>query len=136
MTSYTLPSPDVPTVSKGAFWTGWVLSGLVGLMMLAGALNALRASPQVLEGLTHLGYQASILRVMCVVELVCAILYLIPATDILGAILLTGYFGGAVASHARIGEPQWPIPVLVGILVWLGLYLRHPRLRNLIPLNR
>ena len=89
-----------------------------------------------LEGLTHLGYQPGILRVMCVIELLCAVLYLIPATDILGAILLTAYFGGAVASHLRIGEAQWPVAVIIGILVWLALYLRHPRLRSLVPLHR
>src|SRR5947209_3049840 len=111
MTSTTLPSA-APAVSKAALRTGWILSGIVSLMLLVGALNAFRASQQVLDGLTHLGFQPSILPIMGVLELVCVVVYLIPATDILGAILLTGYFGGAVVTHLRIGEPQWPFAVL------------------------
>lgn len=136
MASTNIPSLEVPAVSKGALRTGWILSSIVSLMLLFGALNAFRAAPQVLEGLAHLGFQPRILPIMGVLELVCAVLYLIPATDILGAILLTGYFGGAVLSHLRIGESQWPFPVLFGILTWLGLYLREPRLRRLVPVHR
>ena len=70
-----------------------------------------------------------------ILEVACTVIYLIPRTAVLGAILLTGYLGGATATHVRIGEP-WFMPVLLGVVVWLGIYLRDPRLRALIPLRR
>jgi hypothetical protein len=124
-----------PQVSKAALWTGRVLSAAPALMLLTGGINAFFKSPQVIQGITHLGFPLSTLVPLCILEIVCAVLYLIPSTAILGAILLTGYFGGAVASHVRVGEGMFVIPVLFGVLVWLGLYLRNPLLRTLIPLR-
>jgi hypothetical protein len=81
------------------------------------------------------GYPAGVALPLFIVELVCVLLYAIPRTAVLGAILLTGYLGGAVATHVRVGEP-WFLPVIFGVLVWLGIYLREPRLRELAPLRR
>jgi hypothetical protein len=122
--------------SKGMYWTGWVLSALPCLMLGSGAVNAIFIkSQQVIDGTTHMGYPLSTLTVLGAVELFCVILYLIPRTAVLGAILMTAYFGGAVASHIRIGESIWFVPVLFGVVVWLGLWLRDTRLRALLPLS-
>jgi len=88
-----------------------------------------------MEGFVRLGYDESLALGIGLVELVCTILYLVPRTSILGAILLTGYLGGATATHLRIGEPYYAA-VLLGVLVWGGLYLREERLRGLIPLRK
>ncbi len=122
--------------SKGMYWTGWVLSALPGLMMITGGVNALVSrSAQMVQGMTHLGYSEAHLVPLGMIEIVCALLYLIPRTSVLGAILLTGYFGGAVASHVRIGEGMWVVAVVFGIVTWLGLWLRDVRLRGLLPLS-
>ena len=89
----------------------------------------------VVEGFTHLGIPEKLAFGLGVVELACAILYLIPQTFVLGAILRTGYLGGATCTHLRAGDPFF-MPVLVGVFVWGGLFLREPRLRELIPLRR
>jgi hypothetical protein len=91
--------------------------------------------PAVVEGVTRLGYSEDLILGIGIVELACTILYVIPRTSILGAILLTGYMGGATATHVRVGEP-FIIPVLVGVLVWGGLYLRDERLRTLLAWRR
>ena len=118
--------------SKAAFWTGWVLTVLPGLFLLSGSFTAMTRSPQVLAGTAKVGYPASFLPVLAGVELVCAVLYLIPRTAVLGALLLTAYFGGAVASHARLGQGQWVVPVVFGVVVWSGLLLRRPGLRRMM----
>jgi hypothetical protein len=87
------------------------------------------------EGMTKYGYPASAAVPVLIIEIFCVILYAIPQTAVLGAILLTGYLGGAVATHVRAGEP-WFFPVIMGVIVWLGLVLRDPRLRELAPLRR
>jgi hypothetical protein len=91
----------------------------------------------VVETTVQLGYPESVILGLGIVLLVCTVLYLIPRTSILGAILLTGYLGGAVATHVRVGEGLFPVlfPVFLGVLIWLGLYLRDDRLRTLIPLR-
>jgi hypothetical protein len=81
------------------------------------------------------GYQAPALPVLALVELSCAALYLVPRTAVLGAILVTGYLGGAIATHVRIGE-VFAMPLLLGVIAWAGLYLRDERLQDLIPLRR
>jgi hypothetical protein len=87
------------------------------------------------QGFVHYGYPESALLGIAIVEIACAILYLIPRTSVLGAILLSGYLGGATAIHVRVGEPPI-IAIMVGVAVWTGLYLREERLRALIPLRR
>jgi len=104
-------------------------------MLLSGAVNAFRMADFVLEGTRRLGYPDSLVPIIGVIELLCAATYLFPLTAVLGAILMTGYLGGAVASHRRIGDPTWPAPVLFGAMVWGGLYLRDRRLRELLPLG-
>ncbi|MCA9417828.1 MAG: DoxX family protein [Candidatus Omnitrophica bacterium] len=121
-------------VSKKAFWGGWVLSILPVLMLLMSATMKFLQPPEAVEGFEHLGYPLSVSIPLGVVELGCAIVYLIPQTSVLGAILLTGYLGGATASHVRVEEAFY-IPIALGVMIWLGLYLRDPRLRRLVPLR-
>lgn len=88
------------------------------------------------EGVIHLGYPEHLLTTLAIVETISIVLYLVPQTAVLGAILTTGYLGGAIASHLRIGESTWIVGAVMGVLVWLGLYLRDARLRELLPLRR
>lgn len=122
-------------VSKTMLWTGWGMSALPVLLMLFSAIMKLMKPAPVAEGFVHLGYPESLALGIGIAELACVALYLIPRTSVLGAILLTGYLGGATASHLRIGEP-FVMAVLLGVLIWGGLYLRDERVRALIPLRR
>ena len=128
---------DAPknAVSKGALWAGWVISALPVLLMGCGSVFMLADPGPLIKTLVALGYAPDLVRPIACVELACVILYVFPRTAILGAILMTGYLGGATASHVRAGQPFY-LPVAVGVLVWLGLYLRDPRLRVLIPWRR
>src|SRR3982751_152234 len=125
-------------MSKGKFWAGWVLSGLVALFLLSDGVMKLFKPAFVVEGTTVLGYAESLIVPLGIVLIVCTVLYLVPITNILGALLLTGYLGGAVATHVRVGAGAFPIlfAVTFGVLVWGGLYLRHPQLQRLIPLRK
>ena len=123
------------TISTKRLWLGRVLSALPALLLLFSGTLKLLALPSVLEGFQRLGYPESVILGLGIVELGCTILYLIPKTSILGAVLLTGYLGGATATHLRVGEPFIP-PVIVGVLVWGGLYLREKRLAPLLPLRK
>jgi hypothetical protein len=121
--------------SKGQVWAGRVVSALpvVGLTMSAGM--KLSHNPHlVAQFVEKLGYPEGTLGPIGLAELLCAILYAVPQTTVLGAILLTGYLGGAVATHVRIGEP-FVAPLVLGVLVWAGLFLRDERLRALLPLR-
>lgn len=124
-------------VSKGALWGGRVASALPVLMLLFSASGKFMLPPPVVEGFLRLGYAEDLALPLGIVEVACTALYLIPRTSILGAILLTGYLGGATATHVRVGDPfsMWIIPIILGVLVWGGLFLRDPRLRALIPLR-
>ena len=122
-------------VSKKLVITGWVISILVSLMFLFSGAMKFTGGPQLEQGLNHLGIPKSMVVAIGVLELLCTIIYLIPATSILGAILMTGYVGGIILTHWRVGDPVY-IPIVLGILIWLGLYLREPRLHELIPLRR
>ena len=82
------------------------------------------------------GYPSGLIVPIGVVELACVVLYVIPRTAVLGAVLLTGYLGGAIATHVRLSDPSFAGPLIFGIMVWAGLYLREPRLRALLPLRR
>jgi hypothetical protein len=90
--------------------------------------------PSLDEGFKHLGWPVTAALGLGVVELLSVVCYLIPRTAVLGAVLLTGYLGGAIATHARLGEP-FVAPIILGVVVWAGLWLRDPRLRALLPLN-
>lgn len=121
-------------ISKTVLWAGWVMSALPVLMLLFSGVMKLMQPAAVVEGFVHLGYPASLALGLGGIELACVVVYLIPRTSVLGAILLTGYLGGATATHLRIGEP-FIIPIILGVLVWGGLYLRDSRLRALLPLR-
>jgi uncharacterized membrane protein YphA (DoxX/SURF4 family) len=118
-------------------WTGRILSALPVLMLLFSATSKFMMPPEAAKGFEHLGYPVSLAFGLGIVELICTLLYVIPRTSVLGAILLAAYLGGATASHVRAGDPfsVFYMPILLGILVWLGLYLRDPRLRALLPLR-
>ena len=123
------------TVSKGALWTGLVLSALPVLFMLFGVAYSFAKADKMKAEFAKYGYPEHHFQRLIVVELACVVLYVIPQTAVLGAILLTGYLGGATATHVRVAEPFF-FPIIVGIVLWLGLYLREPRLRALVPLRR
>ena len=119
-------------------WAGRIMSGLAILFLAFDAVAKLLRLPPVLEGTAKLGYPVSVVFGLGTVLLVCVILYAIPRTSILGAILLTGYLGGAIATHVRVSDPLFShtlFPIYVAILTWGGLYLRDDRLRALIPLR-
>jgi hypothetical protein len=107
---------------------------VLGLLMSAGM--KLSHNPEMVKNFVEkFGFPEGTMSPLGVVELTCAILYAVPQTSVLGAVLLTGYLGGAVATHVRVGEAFGP-PVLLGVLVWLGLFLRDERLRALLPLRK
>jgi len=124
-------------VSKTNLWIGRIVSGLPALFLLVDGVMKLIKPAVVVEATVNLGYPENTIIPIGVVLVICTILYLIPATSVLGAILLTGYLGGAVATHVRAAEGLFSIvfAVIFGILIWLGLYLRDPRLRALVPLR-
>ncbi|HMV46662.1 MAG TPA: DoxX family protein [Blastocatellia bacterium] len=114
-------------------WVGWVLTILPVLMLLFSAVVKLMKTP-VAQEFSRLGYPEKTILGIGILELACTIVYLIPRTSVFGAILLTGYLGGATATHVRIGDPFLP-PVFGGVLIWLALFLRDSRLRALLPLR-
>lgn len=120
--------------SKKIVWASWIISALPVLLLLFSGVMKLMKPPAVVEGFAHLGYPERLALGLGILEIACALAYLIPRTAVLGAILLTGYLGGATTTHLRIGEPFF-MPVILGVLLWLGLYLRDTRLRALIPLR-
>jgi len=127
-----------PPVSKGKLWVGRILSWLPALFLLVDGVMKLFKPVVVVEATTKLGYAENVIVPLGIVLTVCTIIYLIPRSAVLGAILLTGYLGGAVATHVRVGEGPFPIffPIIFGVLLWGGLYLRDNRLRTLIPINQ
>jgi DoxX-like family len=116
--------------------TGIVLSALPALGLVASAAMKLTHNPGMMDKFNNVfGYPESLAAALGIVELLCAVLYAVPATAVLGAILMTGYLGGAVATHVRVHDVFIP-PLLFGILVWVGLFLRDARLRQLLPLRQ
>jgi DoxX-like family len=127
-------NPQSAPASNKMLWAGYVVSALpVLLLPFSGAMKFAKPAA-VVEGFADLGWPESLALALGILEVGCTIVYLIPQTAVLGAILLTGYLGGATATHVRIGE-GFIGPVLIGVLLWLGLYLRDARLRALIPLR-
>ena len=123
------------TQSKKMTITGWVLSGIPILLLLADSVGKLLKPEPVIKSTLELGYPESVLTGLGIVLLIGTVLYAIPRFSIIGAVLLTGYLGGAVATHVRLENPLLShvlFPVYVGIFIWAGLYLRNQPLRNLL----
>jgi DoxX-like family len=126
-------------ISKGQLWTGRVLSGIGVLFMLFDTVIHALKGPQVVQGFAQLGFPLGIAIPLSTVEFIGIVLYVIPRTSTLGAILLTGYLGGAVAAQVRIGAPLLGYvlaPVYVALFLWVGLYLRDERVRAVVPVQR
>jgi ABC-type transport system involved in cytochrome c biogenesis permease component len=125
-------------LSKRTLWTGRTMSALPTLFLFVDGVGKLVKPAPVVEGTLQLGYPESVILGLGIVLLTCTVLYVIPRTAVLGAILLTGYLGGAIATHVRVGNPLFShilFPVYIAVLIWGGLYLRDERLRALIPLR-
>jgi hypothetical protein len=132
MPSDTIGAP----ASKTIVWAGRIMSGLVVLFMLLDSVSHLLKPKQVIDAFVRIGFPVNLSVTLGIIALVCVVFYAIPRTSIFGAILLTGYLGGAVATHLRAGSSLFGetlFPVYFGILVWGGLFGRDARLRELIP---
>ena len=116
-------------------WVARAISILVSLFFLLSAFLKFKDGPDVMKGIAHLGIPESMVLPLAILELACVVVYLIPATSVLGAILLTGYIGGTICTTWRVGDP-FVLNIVLGLLVWLGLYLRENRLKELIPLRK
>ncbi len=122
--------------SKAMVWGGRVASALPVIALTgSGAAKLSHAAKMVPQFVEKFGYSEGLLTPIGVVEILCTVLYVVPRTRVLGAILLTGYLGGAVATHVRVGDVFVP-PLVLGMIVWLGLFLRDARLRELLPLTK
>jgi DoxX-like family len=142
MTSVT-QSPAIPQSAASAFptskkmlWVGRIISAVPVLLMLFSAVLKLVKAAPVVQGFPRYGYPESLIVIIGVLELLSCIVYLIPGTAVLGAILMTGYLGGATATNVRVGDPSYIMTVLLGVFVWGGLFLRDHRVRALIPFRR
>src|SRR5262249_15398034 len=126
-----------PPTSKGMRIAGWILSLLPVLMMMMGVVMSFHLTDDGLKEMHRMGWEPWTAAIIGTLNLLGLVLYLIPQTAMLGAIVITGYLGGAVATHLRIGETgmAW-MPVVVGVVIWLGLYLRDARIRSLIPIRK
>jgi DoxX-like family len=131
-------SMQVVTESKGMLWTGRVLSGLMALFFVLDGVGHLMKPAPVVEAFARLGYPLSASVGIGLLALICTAIYVTPRTSVLGAILLTGYMGGAVSTHVRAGSTLFEtiFPVILGVLVWVGIYVRDAQLRQLIPVRR
>ena len=126
----------VESSAKKRSTAGYVLTGLVAAFLTFDTVMKLLQLAPAVQGTTELGYPAGTVVVIGAIELVCLVLYLIPPTSVLGALMLTGYLGGAIATHVRVGSPlptHTLFPIYVALMVWGGLYLRESRLRELLP---
>jgi len=127
------------SISPKAIWAGRIVSALVALFMLFDSIIKLIKIEPVVQSFAQLGYPDSLAGTIGIIELICTALYVIPRTSALGAVLLTGIMGGAIASHIRVGDPLFShilFGVYLGGLAWLGLFLRDERVRTLIPVRR
>jgi hypothetical protein len=122
--------------SKTMTIVGWVISALIAALMTFSATLKVAKPPGFAEEFVNkFGYPEDLLVILAVAEITCVMLYLIPQTSILGAVMTTGYLGGAIATHARVEDNFIPAAI-VGVMVWVGIYLREPRVRALLPLRQ
>ena len=133
-----MPAFADTAITNSARWTGRILSGIVIAFLLFDGAIKLLPLPIVTETMDKMGWGASdnLARGLGLITIVCTLLYALPPTSILGAILLTGYLGGATATQVRVQDAWFIFPPILGALIWAGLYFRDERLRTLIPLNR
>ena len=125
--------------SRKALWAGRMLSALAVLFLAVDATMKLLQLPVAMQGTRQLGYPESAVFALGIVQAVCLVVYLVPRTAVLGAILWTGYLGGAVATHVRVGDPLFShvlFPVYVAAFLWLGIWIRDRRLRALLPVRQ
>ena len=122
-------------VSTKKLLAGRIISALPVLLLLFSGVMKLLKLPSVMQGFAGYGYPESLIAVIGSMEIACTVVYTIPRTSILGAILLTGYLGGATATNVRVGNPAFIMTGLLGVLAWIGLFLRDDRVRALIPLR-
>jgi uncharacterized membrane protein YphA (DoxX/SURF4 family) len=132
MNELPVKQPPGSGAKKAMWWIGWVLTVLCSLALLMSGTMKFVQPKDVIDGMTKLGWPMDVMIPLAIVEIVCAIVYLIPQTSVLGAVLLTGYLGGATASHVRIYD-NFASPIIMGVVVWLGIYLRCGRLRAILP---
>jgi len=123
-------------VSKTTLWIGRVMSALPALLVLLSSVMKLMKMAAVVEGFVRAGVPERLIIPVGIIELVCVIVYVIPQTAVLGAILMTGLLGGATITTLRVGDPTYPMPVVLGMLAWGGLFLRDTRIRELIPIRK
>jgi hypothetical protein len=136
MTSVTESPASAAPTSKKMLWAGRVISAIPVLLMLFSAVLKLVKAAPVVQGFPRYGYPESLIVTIGALELLSCIVYLIPGTAVLGAIVMTGYLGGATATNVRVGDPSYIVTVLLGVFVWGGLFLRDHRVRALIPFRR
>jgi hypothetical protein len=134
----TAISNPIPSPSKRRLWGSRIITGLVVLFVLFDGVTKLVKERHVLDAAAELGYSADAMAWIGLLLLSCTAVYLIPRTSVLGAVLLTGYLGGAVASNVRIAHPVFEcvFPIIFGVLVWARLFLHEPRLGLLLPLRQ
>ena len=121
--------------SGKAVWIGWIITAVVSLLFLFSAVMKLVGGPDVTQGMAQLGLPERMMVPLGILEAACTAVYLIPATSVLGGVLLAGYMGGAICTHWRVGDPFY-LQILIALVVWLGIYLREPRLKAVLPLRR
>lgn len=137
MNGVTVHKAAVPLWQRWMVWAGWAISLAPVYIVLTSARWKLTSNPWYVGEWNRIGWQTPDLPFVASLQLTAIVLYLIPQTAVLGAVLLTGYMGGAIASYVRIGELYPPlVPLTTALLAWLGIYLREPRLRALLPFRR
>ena len=129
------PPPSVAANPKWMTWLGWFLTALTGAALIASAGLKFSGGKMVTDGLEKMSWDPKLAVPLAITELACAILYLIPQTSVLGAILIAGYMGGAIATHISL-EESFAFQAAFGVIVWLGIFLREPRLRAILPIRR
>ena len=135
MTNVLVSTPRAIRDSRARVWTGRVLTGLIVSFLLIDAVGKLIPVQPVIEGTQELGYSVGLVRPMGVVLAISTLLHVVPRTELVGAVLLTAYLGGATATHVRTGTPFW-FAVSMGMLLWVAYYLRSPELRALVSTSR
>jgi hypothetical protein len=126
---------NVEGASGKIVWTGRVIAGVVSLLLFFSASMKFVGGAEVKEGMAHLGLPESMIIPLGILEATCTVIYLIPTTSVLGAVLLAGYMGGAICTHWRVGDP-FVGQIAIALVIWLAIYLREPRLKALIPLRK